>query len=172
LDLIEFAIFESWFGTISVVMRNGRVVRLDLSENDMYQEHRAVLKRFPDGIESDRPFKMVRTLLHRYLKGQPVDFRDVEIDISDLPGFTRRVLEELRKIPYGETRSYLDIARCAGRPSGGRAVGQAVKKNPIPIIVPCHRVIRHDGSLGGFGLGEKIKKRLLFLEGVKKTWSV
>ncbi|OPY00336.1 MAG: Methylated-DNA--protein-cysteine methyltransferase, constitutive [Syntrophorhabdus sp. PtaB.Bin047] len=172
MDLIEFAIFESWFGTISVVKRQGRIVRLDLSENDMYQEHRAVLKRFPDGVESDQSFKAVRTLLHRYLKGQPVDFRDVEIDISDLPAFTRMVLEELRKIPYGETRSYLDIARSAGCPSGGRAVGQAVKRNPIPIIVPCHRVIRHNGSLGGFGLGEKIKKRLLSLEGVKKTWSV
>ncbi len=172
MDLIEFAIFESWFGTISVVKREGRIVRLDLSENDMYQEHRAVLKRFPDGVESDQSFKTVRTLLHRYLKGQPVDFRDVEIDISDLSAFTQRVLEELRKIPYGETRSYLDIARCAEGPSGGRAVGQAVKRNPIPIIVPCHRVIRHDGSLGGFSLGEKIKKRLLFLEGVKKTWSV
>lgn len=172
LGFIEFAIFDSWFGTISVVRRERRIVRLDLSENDIYQEHRAVLKRFPDAVESEQSFKTVRTLLHRYLKGQPVDFRDVEIDISDLPEFTQTVLEELRKIPYGETRSYLDIARRAGHPLGGRAVGQAVKRNPIPIIVPCHRVIRHDGSLGGFGLGEKIKKRLLFLEGVKKTWSV
>ncbi len=171
MDRIEFAIFESWFGTISVVKREGRIIRLDLSENDMYQEHRAVLKRFPGSVESDQPFKTVRTLLHRYLKGQPVDFHDLEIDVSDLPEFTQRVLEELRKIPYGETRSYVDIARCAGRPRAGRAVGQAVKRNPIPIIIPCHRVIRHDGSLGGFGLGEKIKKRLLFLEGVKKTWS-
>jgi O-6-methylguanine DNA methyltransferase len=155
-----------------VVKRAGRIISLNLSENDMYQEHRAVLKRFPGSVESDQSFKTIRTLLHRYLKGQAVDFHDVEIDLSDLPEFTRTVLEELRNIPYGETRSYLDIARCARCPRGGRAVGQAVKKNPIPIIIPCHRVIRHDGSLGGFSLGEKIKKRLLFLEGVKKTWSI
>lgn len=172
MDPIEFAIFESWFGTISVVKRKDRIICLDLSENDMYQEHHALLKRFPGSVESDRSFKMIRTLLHRYLKGQPVDFHDVEVDISDLPEFTQRVLGELRSIPYGETRSYLDIANCAECPRGGRAVGQAVKKNPIPIIIPCHRVIRQNGSLGGFGLGEKIKKRLLFLEGVKKTWSV
>lgn len=170
MDPIEFAIFESWFGTISIAKRNGRIIRLDLSDNDMYQEHRALVKRFPDSVESEQSFKTVRTLLHRYLKGQPVDF-DVEVDISDLPEFTQRVLAELRKIPYGETRSYLDIAVSAGCPGGVRAVGQAVKRNPIPIIIPCHRVIRHDGSIGGFALGEKIKKRLLFLEGIKKTWS-
>lgn len=171
MDTIEFAIYESWFGTISVVKRNGRIISLNLSENDMYQEHRALMILYPDAVESDQSFKTVRTLLHRYLKGQPVDF-DVEVDISDLPDFTQRVLNELRRIPYGETRSYHDIAARAGCPKGGRAIGQAVKRNPIPIIIPCHRVIRQDGSLGGFSLGEKIKKRLLFLEGVKKTWSV
>jgi len=171
LDPIRFAIFESWFGTISVAERDGRIISLDLSDNDMYQEHRALLKRYPDSVESEQSFKKLRTLLHRYLKGQPVDF-DIEVDISDLPDFTRRVLNELRTIPYGETRSYSDIAIRAGCPKGCRAVGQAVKRNPIPIIIPCHRVIRQDGSLGGFGLGEKIKKRLLFLEGIKKTWSV
>lgn len=168
MPVLQFEIFESWFGTISVVQREGRIICLDLSENDIYQEHRAILRRFPTAVEADQPFKRVRTLLHRYLKGQPVDF-DVEIDISDLPEFTQRVLEELRRIPYGETRSYSQIAERTGCPKGSRAIGQAVKRNPIPIIIPCHRVVRHDGSLGGFSLGEKIKKRLLFLEGVQKT---
>ncbi|MBP1748719.1 MAG: Methylated-DNA--protein-cysteine methyltransferase [Deltaproteobacteria bacterium] len=168
MPVTEFAIFESWFGTISVVKRNGRIISLDLSENDMYQEHREIVKRFPNAVESDQSFKMVRTLLHRYLKGQPVNF-DIEVDISDLPEFTQKVLEELRRIPYGETRSYSEIAALTGCPRGSRAIGQALKRNPIPIIIPCHRVIRHDGSLGGFSLGEKIKKRLLFLEGIQKT---
>lgn len=168
MPVIEFAIFESWFGTISVLKKDGRIIRLDLSDNDMYQEHREIMNRFPNAVQSDQSFKTVRTLLHRYLKGQPVDF-DIEIDISDLPEFTQKVLEELRRIPYGETRSYSEIAALAGCPKGSRAVGQAVSRNPIPIIIPCHRVIRRDGSLGGFSLGEKIKKRLLFLEGIQKT---
>ncbi len=168
MPVIQFAIFESWFGTISVVKRDDRIICLDLSENDIYQEHREILRRYPTAVETDQPFKRVRTLLHRYLKGQQVDF-DVEVDISDLPAFTQKVLEELRRIPYGETRSYSEIAALAGRPKGSRAVGQAVGRNPIPIIIPCHRVVRQDGSLGGFSLGEKIKKRLLFLEGVQKT---
>ncbi len=168
MPVIEFAIFESWFGTISVVQRDRRIINLDLSENDIYQEHRAILKRFPEAVESDQSFKTVRTLLHRYLKGQPVDF-DIEVDLSDLPEFTQRVLQELRRIPYGETRSYSEIAALAGCPKGSRAIGQALKRNPVPIIIPCHRVVRHDGSLGGFSLGQRLKKRLLFLEGIQKT---
>jgi len=69
LPVIEFAIFESWFGTISVVKKDGRIIRLDLSDNDMYQEHREIMNRFPKAVESDQSFKTVRTLLHRYLKG-------------------------------------------------------------------------------------------------------
>ena len=168
MPLIEFAIFESWFGTITVIKRDGRIICLDLSENDLYQEHRRILTRYPMAIESDQSFKTIRTLLHRYLKGQPVNF-DVEVDLSDLPEFTQKVLKELQRIPYGETKSYSEIAALTGCPKGSRAIGQAVKRNPIPIIIPCHRVVRHDGSLGGFSLGEKIKKRLLFLEGVKKA---
>ena len=168
MPLIEFAIFESWFGTITIVKRDGRIISLDLSENDIYLEHRRILQLFPDAVESDQSFKRIRTLLDRYLKGQPVDF-DVDVDLSDLPEFTQKVLEELRRIPYGETRSYASIAALTGCPKGSRAIGQAVKRNPVPIIIPCHRVVRHNGSLGGFSLGEKIKKRLLFLEGVQKT---
>jgi methylated-DNA-[protein]-cysteine S-methyltransferase len=168
LDRIEFAIFESWFGTISVIKKNDRIICLDLSDNDIYQEHHSILQRYPGAVESDQSFKTVRTLLHRYLKGQPIDF-DVEVDLSDLPEFTRKVLEELRRIPYGKTVSYQEIAQRTGCPKGFRAIGQAIKRNPIPIIIPCHRVIRRDGSIGGFSLGEKIKKRLLFLEGVKKS---
>ena len=104
MDTIEYAIFESWFGTISVVKKNGRVISLNLSENDMYQEHHALMKLYPGAVESEQTFKTVRTLLHRYLRGQTVQF-DIEVDISDLPDFTRLVLNELRKIPYGETRS-------------------------------------------------------------------
>ena len=72
----------------------------------------------------------------------------------------------LRKIPYGETRSYADIARAIGRPTATRAVGAANGRNPIPIIVPCHRVIGSDGSLTGFGGGIPTKRKLLALEGV------
>ena len=78
--------------------------------------------------------------------------------------FQRRVWQELRRIPYGETISYGELARRIGRPDAIRAVGAANGKNPIPIVIPCHRVIGSDGSLTGFGGGLSIKRRLLDLE--------
>ncbi len=78
----------------------------------------------------------------------------------------RRVWQELALIPYGKTRSYLEIARGVHNPKGSRAVGLANKNNPIPILIPCHRVIKSDGSLGGYDSGIEIKKILLKLEGV------
>ena len=165
MDSVEFAIFEAFIGTISVVKRNGRIIGLNITDRDVHEERRALCLFYPEGIVSELSFKMMRTLLDRYLKGERVVF-DIDYDISGLNPFTRKVLDELRRIPYGETRSYGEIGRRVGSPMSGRAVGQAVGRNPIPIVIPCHRVIREDGSLGGFSLGEKLKKRLLFLEGI------
>jgi len=104
-------------------------------------------------------------MLDRYLRGQKVDF-DVEVDISGEGEFTQRVLFALMKVPYGHLTSYGRLAKKLGYRSAGRAVGQAVGRNPIPIIIPCHRVIREDGSIGGFSMGLKFKERFLALEGV------
>lgn len=78
--------------------------------------------------------------------------------------FERQVWLALSEIPYGETRTYKWMAQRVGCPKGSRAVGQALKKNPIPIVLPCHRVIESDGKIGGFALGEDIKRRLLQME--------
>jgi methylated-DNA-[protein]-cysteine S-methyltransferase len=80
--------------------------------------------------------------------------------------FQRKVWTALLKIPYGETRTYSQIAKMVGRPSAQRAVGNAVGKNPLPVLIPCHRVVRSDGTLGGFSGGVGIKPLLLALEGV------
>lgn len=103
--------------------------------------------------------------LKRYFKGERVKFQ-VKLDLSSLLPFTKRVLKETRKIPYGETRTYREIAEAIGNPRASRAVGQALKRNPIPLIIPCHRVVSKDGGLGGFSLGLKVKKYLLELEKV------
>lgn len=85
-------------------------------------------------------------------------------DLDGLPPFTRAVLKITARIPYGEIRSYRWIANKLGKPRASRAVGNALARNPIPIIIPCHRVVRSDGSLGGYALGLDWKKRLLELE--------
>jgi O-6-methylguanine DNA methyltransferase len=78
--------------------------------------------------------------------------------------FQRQVWEALERIPYGQTRTYSDIAREMKRPKAQRAVGNAIGKNPLPLLIPCHRVIRTNGSLGGFSGGKEIKPKLLHLE--------
>ena len=90
---------------------------------------------------------------------------DIAFEISLSP-FYQKVLNEVIKIPYGEVRTYSDIAIKAGNPNAYRATGTANAKNMIPIIIPCHRVIRNNGDLGGYGGGLKIKKYLLKMEGV------
>jgi methylated-DNA-[protein]-cysteine S-methyltransferase len=88
------------------------------------------------------------------------------VDLSSGTAFQRKVWRALTKIPYGQTRSYAWVARAIGAPKALRAVGTACGANPVPLIIPCHRVIASDGSLGGFGGGLRLKRRLLRLEGV------
>jgi len=89
-----------------------------------------------------------------------------------LTDFQARVLKAVSQIPFGQTRSYAWVARKIGQPRAVRAVGQALNKNPYLLLIPCHRVIHQDGSLGGFALGVKTKKALLALEqGIKQQFS-
>ena len=97
-----------------------------------------------------------------YLASERIQF-DVPLDLRGTP-FQRAVWDALLEIPYGESRSYADVARAVGRPKAQRAVGSANNANPVSLIVPCHRVIAADGSLGGYGGGQKLKARLLAME--------
>lgn len=108
-----------------------------------------------------------RTLAQRelraYFAGELTAFSSL-YDIRHLPRFTQCVLELTAKIPYGEVRSYEWVARKLRKPKAARAVGNALARNPVPIIIPCHRIVRSDGTMGGFALGSGWKKRLLALE--------
>jgi methylated-DNA-[protein]-cysteine S-methyltransferase len=101
--------------------------------------------------------------LTRYFAGELLEF-SVPLDVSGHTPFRRMVWAVDRQIPYGQTRTYGWIAAQIGRPFAGRAVGGALAANPIPIIIPCHRVVRHDGSLGGYTGGVQMKATLLALE--------
>jgi len=104
-----------------------------------------------------------REELHEYLDGQR-SFFDVPVDLSPLATFQRRVLEGAMRVPFGETTSYSALAARIGRPGAARAVGSALGRNPVPFIVPCHRVLRGDHSLGGYAFGLPMKSDLLELE--------
>ena len=115
-----------------------------------------------DWIHDERPFADLRRQLDAYFAGELEDF-DLELAPSGTP-FQLRVWNELREIPYGATASYGDVARAVGQPGAARAVGGANNRNPIAIVVPCHRVIGAGGALTGYGGGLDRKRRLLALE--------
>ena len=101
--------------------------------------------------------------IREYLAGRRRRFT-VPLDLSGLPPFHRRVLQVARRIPCGRTATYSDLARRAGRPLAARAVGQAMARNPVPLVIPCHRVVASGGGLGGFSGGLDLKRRLLAIE--------
>lgn len=103
------------------------------------------------------------SLLKDYFQGRRVNF-NIKYNLSGLSEFTKNVLDETKKIGYGKLVTYREIAERIGNPKASRAVGQALSKNPLPIVIPCHRVIRSDKSLGGYKAGLKWKKILLKLE--------
>ncbi len=152
-------------GRISLVSRDDRLISLDITGETEEAARERLITSYNGAIESTRSFAGLKRLLDRFFSGKRVDF-DVEYDIAHLGDFTRRVLNEVSRIPFGAVRSYREIGMRLGYPMAARAVGQAVGRNPIPIVIPCHRVVTSSGGLGGFSMGLGLKERLLALEGV------
>jgi len=159
---LKYTIIDTHIGNISIVGSEQ-----GLKEVSIHKSRQAALKRisqrFSDTIESSDGFGDLPQRLERYAGGERIIFNDA-VDLENATPFQQAVWEATRSIPYGETRSYEWIAQRIGKPGAARAVGQALKNNPFPIIVPCHRVIGKDGSLTGFSCGLELKKRLLDIE--------
>jgi len=120
----------------------------------------------PGAVRDDAALADALGPLKRYFAGERVSFRSLKLDLSAGSPFQQAVWRELCRIPRGEVICYSELARRVGRPRAARAVGNAVGRNPIPIIVPCHRVIKADGSIGGFSCGLEIKRALHEIEGI------
>lgn len=121
--------------------------------------------RRPEGRRDAQRCKDARAQLVEYFAGKR---REFELELAPYgTAFQLRVWRALREIPYGAVRNYGDIARAIGQPGAARAVGGAVGSNPLPIVIPCHRVIASDGTIGGYSGGLAIKHRLLALEGAE-----
>ncbi len=105
--------------------------------------------------------------IRKHLQGEVQDFRDVAVELDGIAPFARQVYKTAREIPVGQTRTYGEIAKAVGQPAAAQEVGQALSKNPVPIIVPCHRVAAAGGKPGGFSAhgGRVTKSKLLALEG-------
>lgn len=156
-DHIVHTVTDSPYGPLTLVATDGVLSGLYMAE----QRHRPLEETF--GVPDPRPFTETLGQLAAYFDGELTEF-DLPLRLNGTP-FQRGVWAQLQRIPYGETRSYGELADALGKPAASRAVGLANGKNPISIIVPCHRVIGSTGSLIGYGGGLDRKQRLLAFEG-------
>ncbi len=161
--MIEFAHFQSPIGLLSILAFKEGVVKISF-ENES-------LGKMEKWCQSHLGMRMIKRIdfaslakyqILNYLSGREksLDFPIIHINSS----FRKKVLEAMRQIPYGETRSYGEVAKMVNKPQASRAVGAANANNPMPLYFPCHRIINSNGKLGGFGGGLKVKRFLLNLE--------
>jgi len=164
MSLVYYARYSSLIGEILIASTENGICKLALSQ-DEGEFAQSLSKEFDaKPVRDEKRFRKVREMLDSYFEGKSVEF-NLPFDLRGTD-FQRSVWAEISKIGYGKTVSYGSIAKAVGRPKASRAVGNAVGSNPIPLIIPCHRVIHSDGTLGGFGGGLPLKRRLLKLEKV------
>jgi methylated-DNA-[protein]-cysteine S-methyltransferase len=167
---VAFAPVDSPIGTLIAAGTRRGLVRLSFeseSADDVLEE--LATRISPRILEAPARLDEVRRELDEYFDGQRNHF-ELEIDWKLTGGeFARRVLRAARRIPFGSVTTYSDMARRAGSPRAARAAGNALGSNPIPIVVPCHRVVHTGGGLGGYGGGLEVKRFLLTLEGAIET---
>ena len=161
---LSYAIFDTAAGWMSVLGSPAGLLRTTLPQSSADDARQALGASITRADESPRHFQDLIERFQTYFRGQKIAFPD-RLDFGKATSFQRRVWEAARLISYGETRSYGWIAVQIKNPGAARAVGQALGRNPLPVIVPCHRVLSGNGELGGFTGGLEVKKRLLTQEG-------
>jgi methylated-DNA-[protein]-cysteine S-methyltransferase len=160
---LKYAISNIGAGWVGVLGSNSGLLKITLPQNSAREAERRLGDRVREAVRDDDFFGNLLERLGSYFAGKRPAFAD-ELDLSAATAFQREVWRLARLIPYGETRSYGWVAERLGRAGAGRAVGQALGGNPLPVIVPCHRVVAKDGRLGGYSGGVARKKFLLKLE--------
>lgn len=165
---METMVFETALGEFGIGWTEAGIARVQLPG----MEHAALLQRINRGeARAGVPTRVVDDVIHRiedYADGAPVDFSNVPLDLSGVSAFNQRAYALLLEVGWGQTTTYGALARQLGDVTRSRAVGAAMGANPIPLIIPCHRVLASDGRPGGFSApgGAGSKMRMLALEGV------
>ncbi|MBX3532966.1 MAG: methylated-DNA--[protein]-cysteine S-methyltransferase [Xanthobacteraceae bacterium] len=164
----QFAIFDTALGHCGIVWTNRGIAGVNLPEGSEEKTRARVKKRFPEAEEAAASPEIQKIIdeVIALVAGEKIDFSHVTLDHAPLPEFSKRVYEIVCTIPIGHTLTYGDIAKKLGDVSLSREVGQAMGKNPTPIIMPCHRVVAASGKTGGFSApgGVDTKMKLLSIE--------
>jgi methylated-DNA-[protein]-cysteine S-methyltransferase len=170
-DVVEhYCLFETAIGACGVAWSDRGVTRLQLPERSRSATERRLRGRGANASAGVPPAAVSAAirLLERYFAGEQVDLSGVALDLSGVSPFHRKIYDAARALAWGKTATYGELAQQVGSRDAARAVGQAMGKNAVPIIIPCHRVLAAGGKIGGFSAhgGTSTKQRLLTLEGV------
>ena len=158
---VRYDVVESPIGPLHLAGTDRGLARISFWGEDWEEE---LARQFGVRVlRSPKPVERVRRQLDEYFEGRRHEF-ELELDLV-VPDFHRQVLAELARVPFGETTTYGALAAKVGRPKAARAVGTVMHRNPIPIVLPCHRIVGANGSLTGYAGGLDVKRRLLQLEG-------
>lgn len=176
---LPYHLFETALGFIGIAWSERGLTRLQLPERDRAATERRLLATLP-GADREHPVEQraeklpagiaeAVAAIRRYAAGETVDFSGVSVDLGPADAFRLAVYEAARQLGFGETTTYGALAVSAGHAGLARETGQALGKNPVPIVVPCHRIVAAGGKIGGFSApgGATTKERLLELEGVQ-----
>ncbi|MDY6914053.1 MAG: methylated-DNA--[protein]-cysteine S-methyltransferase [Planctomycetota bacterium] len=167
---LRYAVWPTAWGPMGAAAGSGGLCRLVLPHYQADDILDLLSWEHPGAVRCERPFERLIALSLAYFRGEPVDFSEIECDLPGERTFSGRVYRACRKIQYGQTRSYSRLAMEIGREDAARAVAAAMGKNPVPLVVPCHRVTYADGRPGGFSAagGETLKRRMLDSEKTRR----
>jgi len=170
----RYTVFETAAGWCGIGWSDAGVARFHLPEKTQAAAERAMQRRMADAVAGDPPPAVAAAIsaARRYFSGEPTDFAGVVLDLDVEDDFFRRIYAAARLLGWGRTTTYGTLAKELGAgPEAARDVGQAMARNPVPLIIPCHRVLAAGGKVGGFSApgGSVAKQRMLALEGVNVT---
>lgn len=160
---LKYSTFNTDVGWVGILASAKGLLGITLPQRSAQEVRQLLGDSVNQATWSPHLFDDLVERLKAYFSGHKATFPD-ELDLSGATPFQREVWEIARLIPYSETRSYLWVAEQIKKPGAARAVGQALGRNPLPVIVPCHRVVASNGRLGGFTGGVEVKRHLLYLE--------
>jgi methylated-DNA-[protein]-cysteine S-methyltransferase len=166
----KYVIIKTKWGYFGIAGTESAVYRTYLPMPERRKIESQILKNLPEAKLEKSYLKNLQEQIIAYFEGESVDFGpDIPVTFNGLCRFSCDVLTTCRETGFGQTITYVGLAKKLHRPKAGRAVGNALAKNPLPLIIPCHRVIRSDGKLGGFSApgGISLKKKMLALEGIE-----
>lgn len=165
-SLTAYSLFPTAIGWCGMLTARSGLLRLYVGYTSREHLLKGIVRTDGDRMNKPSAAGTLMKRIKRFCSGENVSFEDCAMDWSSLSAFQQKVLRAARKVPYGSVETYGSLAERIGCPRGARAVGNALAKNPFPLVIPCHRIVRGDGRPGGFsaGMGVSLKKKLLLLE--------